>query len=236
MPDVSHFKRKLPGNLRNVLGVERAGKLKRIRNAFETEVPPPHAFLRWMLQNPQRLRWPTARNGKKQSYCDPTQDRRQKFMAGDAEVSSKGLSELENHGVKGSRRKWWAFEGWTSVDCLLETERLMLFVEGKRTEGISRATAWFPSRNQIIRNVEVARAWADGKKNYAVLICAETPVELPPEAWKESLPHLSESERVEMQSHFLGCVTWPIIAKELCGNMQLPDNLDDAVTLCLSFR
>jgi hypothetical protein len=39
-----------------------------------------------------------------------------------------------------SGRRWWAFEGFTSVDCCLESESALLFIEGKRTERLSKAT------------------------------------------------------------------------------------------------
>jgi hypothetical protein len=63
-------------------------------------------------------------------------------------------------------------ERFTSVDCLLETKSLLLLIEGKRTEAVSDSTDWFPGRNQVIWNLEVAQALAAGR-NFAVLICAE---------------------------------------------------------------
>jgi hypothetical protein len=39
--------------------------------------------------------------------------------------------------------------GHTEVDCWLETERLLLFVEGKRSESLSASTHWYPKRNQL---------------------------------------------------------------------------------------
>jgi hypothetical protein len=38
------------------------------------------------------------------------------------------LSELGRLGASGSRRKWWAFEGFTSVDFFLETDALLLLI------------------------------------------------------------------------------------------------------------
>jgi hypothetical protein len=52
---------------------------------------------------------------------------------------------------------------------------LACLIEGKRTEPISDSTDWFPGRNQIIRNLEVAQALVDSRKNFAVLVCTETP-------------------------------------------------------------
>jgi hypothetical protein len=237
LPQVSRFERKLPGNLRKVLGNERAKKLKWLRTAFEKDFPPTHEFLRWMLKNPQRLQWPTAENGKERTFSTATRTRRKRFMGGDAEVSLEGLRELETHGVSGSRRKWWAFEGYSSVDCWLETEHFVLLVEGKRTEAISRATDWFASRNQLARYVEVARAWAQERgKSFGVMLCAEIILNFPSSAFDDSWPHISNPAREEMRRHYLGCITWEQIRRELCPEMTLPDGLDEAVAFCTKFR
>ena len=73
---------------------------------------------------------------------------------------------------------------------------------------------WYPDRNQIIRNLEVAQALANGR-NFAVLLCAERPEELPEKAWTKGLPHFSPAEIKELKRHYLGCATWATIAKEL---------------------
>lgn len=146
-----------------------------------------------------------------------------------------GLKALARYGARGSRRKWWAFEGFTSVDCFLETDSLIVLIEGKRTEGVSAATDWFIRRNQIVRNVEVARSLARGK-DFAVLVCAEGKIELTDQDWTNSLPHLSLPEVDILKEHYLGWTTWSAVASRLCPGLALPDRLDDAVTLCQSFR
>jgi hypothetical protein len=134
-----------------------------------------------------------------------------------------------------SQRKWWAFEGFTSVDCILETENYLLLIEGKRTERISNSTDWFPKRNQVVRNVEVARYLANGK-NFGVMVCAETLVELAEEVWAESLPHLLDSDRAELKLHYLGCVTWSAIVNRLCDGIALPRDVNTAVEMILGVR
>ena len=122
---------------------------KGARACFEYPVPPSISFLRWLLSNPDQLHWPKGRAGQ---FGAETAEWRRRLIDGTREdqagAMEEGLGELDTHGVEGSRRKPWAFEGWTSVDCCLETERLVVFVEGKRTEQISQSTAWFPRRNQ----------------------------------------------------------------------------------------
>jgi hypothetical protein len=104
--------------------------------------------------------------------------------------------------------KWWAFEGFTEVDCYLETDRFLLFVEGKRTEPLSESTVWYKGRNQLIRNLEVAEELA-GTKDYGVMLISEDPMPEPTHAEVDtSLPHLSPEHRDELMKHFLGCRTW----------------------------
>ena len=62
--------------------------------------------------------------------------------------SSTRLGPTRGHG------KWWVFEGRTAADCLLVTDRLALFIEGKRTDRIAPATSWYPWRSQLVRNLE----------------------------------------------------------------------------------
>ncbi len=228
--------RPLPAILRKVLGPERAARIGCIRQTFEEEAPPTESFLRWLIKNPDQMQWPRDRHGVERTFGASTQHKRKSLLGGDPRVQDEALGALTVCGAMGSRRKWWAFEGFTSVDCWLETERLLLFVEGKRTEDVSAATDWFPKRNQVIRNLEVARALAKEDQTYAVLICAENDVQIPEHAWAESLPHMCVGEQEELRSHFLGCVTWGAIARDLCDGMKLPDRLDEAVDFCQRFH
>jgi hypothetical protein len=234
-PELARFDLSIPGPLRTALGPERAARVGRIRNAYEAEIPPSAEFLHWLLEHPERLVWPTTRNMER-VYGPPTQKKRKRLVAGESAARDEALKELAAVGVGKSGHKWWAFEGFTSVDCRLETETLLLLIEGKRKESLSDSTAWFPGRNQVIRNLEVAQALAAGRKNFAVLLCAETLIELPEAAWANSLPHLSPAEIEELKHHYLGCAAWPAIAQQFCPGLQLPDNLDDAIALCLRFR
>lgn len=236
LPELAWFDLAMPGPLVKVLGASRMERLKTIRNAYERDIPPSAAFLHWLLHNPDRLVWPRDTGGRERVFADSTNERRRRLLAGDTKVRDEALSELDCSEVEGSKRKWWAFEGFTSVDCLLETERLLVLIEGKRTEGISKSTDWFRGRNQVIRNLEVARAMAGATKEYAVLLCAEKHIELPDAAWCDSLPHFSEQDINELQRHYLGCTTWPEIVRSLCPDLQLPDTLDEAIACCLNFR
>jgi len=235
-PKLVLYECELSGPLKNVLGTTRATTVGNIRNAYESEIPPSDMFLKWLIEHSEKLTWP--RKGKKEIiYGEATQTRRKALMAGNRQIIDEALTEHARLGCKGSRRKWWAFEGFTSVDCVLETNDLIVLVEGKRTEPVSASTHWYPQRNQVIRNLECAREIAMRKnKNFAVLLCAERSIEIPDVAWIESLPHMSGKERSELKKHFLGCVTWGSIASMLCKGLMLPDTIDDSLTLSRNFK
>lgn len=183
-----------------------------LERCFEFSVPPGEPFLRWLLQNPDRLTWP-ASEGHRVIYGATTQKRREALvgLAGEParkEIQGTALRALDEKGPERSARQWWAFEGFTEVDCCLETEKLVLLIEGKRTESLSESTAWFQGRNQLHRNLEAARDMSHGRE-YGVLVISEEDV---PEAAfgdpASGLPHLSIADRSELMSHFVGCVTW----------------------------
>jgi hypothetical protein len=228
MPALAARERLLPPPIATVLGSKAAARIGRIRTAFEKEIPPAAPFLRWLIEHPDRLSWPQNKS-EPLRYGESTESKRRSLIAGTLDTRAEALEALAMHGAAGSRRRWWAFEGFTSVDCYLETENLLVLIEGKRTEPIASSTAWFPSRNQIIRNVEVAKALADGRKDYAVILCAETQTPLAENLWSESLPHLSEAERNDLRSHYRGCVLWKDIVQAICPTVRLPESVDDAL-------
>jgi hypothetical protein len=92
------------------------------------------------------------------------------------------------------------------VDCAIFTSTTIVFVEGKRTErGASRKTSWYPTRNQVIRNLDSARALASatGLDYYVLLLVEEANANDPriaeattvtaPETVDASLPHLDSA-------------------------------------------
>lgn len=131
-----------------------------LEGAFERRVPPPSAFLRFLIENSTDLgeAWVGKQKGR---MSDETRRLRKLLIEdGDNRIRQRALLELDAMGGVGSKKMWWAFEGFTEVDCLIETEKLVLFIEGKRTETLSCATDWFPKRNQLARNLECARQYA----------------------------------------------------------------------------
>jgi hypothetical protein len=123
------------------------------------------------------------------------------------EAMTEGLHQLAVIGAKKSAHRWWAFEGSTKVDCFIETDKVRIYVEGKRTEPLSSATAWFPLRNQFVRNLEAAHEHAAGK-NFACVVMSESPIEVTSDQIAEGLPHLTPDEREKLLRHYLGNITW----------------------------
>jgi hypothetical protein len=186
-----------------------------LENCFEYSVAPPERFLRWLIMHPERMTWPQGRNGQ---FGAATQYKREALFGKlgieeQSRVQEEALAELDRLGCTGSKRKWWAFEGFTEVDCFLETNQMLLLIEGKRTETLSGSTAWYPGRNQLLRNLETAQALA-GEKSFAVIVATEELIEPISEVEiGSSLPHFSSVEREDLMKHYLGCVTWENICE-----------------------
>ena len=100
------------------------------------------------------------------------------------------------------------------VDCVLMTDKLVVTVEGKRTEPLSPATDWYPKRSQLVRNLEAAKQLANGRC-WASLLVSETALlegtdghldaVLP-----DSAPHLDAAERAQLHGAYLGNLTWQL--------------------------
>ena len=151
--------------------------------------------------------------GGRVTYSATTQALREALVGfkGDSarsEAQTSALRSLDRNGPEKSSRQWWAFEGFTEVDCCLETDKIVLLIEGKRTETLSESTAWYSGRNQLHRNLEAARDLAAGRE-FSVLVIGEE--EIPEVALgkpETGLPHLNAAERAELMTHFFGCLTW----------------------------
>jgi len=93
------------------------------------------------------MKWPVQR-GQKKKFGHTTQNWREKLFGLHGNENQnlaieEAASNIEINGAENSRRRWWAFEGFTTVDCCLETDELLLFIEGKRKDTLSRSTEWY---------------------------------------------------------------------------------------------
>ena len=73
-------------------------------------------------------------------------------------------------------------------------------------------------------------------KEFYVLLFTEGPLEVRAQAFKDSLPHLTETGQEALAAHFLGYVTWDTVRKSLCPRLELPSDLAAAVALCRHYR
>jgi hypothetical protein len=197
-----------------------------LEECFEHRLPPPEKFLRWLIEHPGEMSWP-----EEEISAEPGQRRREELFGhhgfkAAAAARAEAIAQLDAGGADGTNGKWWAFEGFTQVDCLLETENLILLVEGKRMEKLSVSTRWLEGRDQLLRSLDVAAAAAERKnKEYAVILLAEDYVDgIPVRGAAASLPHLSEWEQARMLGHYLGCVTW----RAALSAVFFPDTVEEA--------
>jgi hypothetical protein len=190
----------------------------RLGKIFERTVAPPVDFLRWLIAHPDRMHVRDPINFGAKS--ETSREWRSKLFSGDALLVSEAQQEAERQLAKRAaqrgRQKWWAFEGFSRIDCGLITDKCVLFIEGKRTETISPSTLWFEQRSQLWRNVEVAREFA-GAKQFGVVLALESEQEgvaaldASAQSLVPSYPHLLPEQQSELQRHLLGFVTWAAI-------------------------
>jgi len=187
-----------------------------LERCFEKNIPPPRRFLEWLVENPGGMNWPRDGRGNPVRFGEGTQRKREMLFGYHGrkvqiEVQREARASIRDKGAAGSRKKWWAFEGFTKIDCCLETDKIVLLIEGKRAEDVSVSIEWYEGRNQIIRNLE-AGAQLYGDKKFGVLVIAEETIDITREEVIRSLPHLTPAERAGLMEHFLGCVLW----EEVC--------------------
>lgn len=191
---------------------ERTGKI------YGRTVAPPAAFLRWLLEHPDRMQVRDRETfGAKSAVA---QEWRRRLFSGDealvVEARDAGLELLGQRLAQRGRNKWWAFEGFTRVDCCLISSQCVLFVEAPRTEPAASSTLWFPDRSLLWRNVEAAKELA-GVKQFGVILAVETEDEGAEalgdaaSTLEKSCPHLEPDERAELSRHLLGFVAWPAV-------------------------
>jgi len=172
------------------------------------------------------MKWP-----KDKKYSEQTEYKRRRLLNNDPTVISEALILLRNNHVRNPNRDWWVFEGFTKVDCLIETENLVLAIEGKRTEeGPSLSIDWYPQRNQLVRNLEALKQYGKSKEYALILIDEEGNYQLEESMFIASLPHFSSEERTELRKHYLGNITW----KQVCiatgiNYSELPNTINDLI-------
>lgn len=215
-----------PENIGTLLPTETPSEHSdRLGKVFERTIAPPLAFLRWLLNNPEsmQVRDSVSFGAKSES----AQHWRRKLFASNLqdvnEAQREGLAQLEKRLAQRGRNKWWAFEGFSHIDCCLVTETCVLFVEGKRTESVSPSTLWFKQRSQLWRNVEAAQEFAGGRQ-FGVILAVEqhsegvAALDVAAGSLVASYPHRNTAEQAELSRHLVGFVTW----SEIVARFDLP--------------
>lgn len=187
----------------------------------ERSLSSPLELLEWLVCNITKEQ--VARSSDK----GETRKKRKALASGDPDVLCEAL-RLLREGKRG--RQWFVLEGQSRPDAYLETDSLVLVVEGKRTEpSPTNDTEWMQYRPQLIRHMDAAWEVA-GRRVVLGLLLVEGKTDDPlsvPKMWLQdieknlqddqlasSLPHRSEQERQEIGAGVLGAATWQRVCHE----------------------
>jgi hypothetical protein len=199
---------------------------------FEVQVPPDRRLLSWCIEHPDQLTPPSvsqpptqAEQRRRSLICDEPPGTR-------SAVQAQARKRVANDPI--GRPAWWRFERATEVDCVLATDRLVLCIEGKRGERLSRKTEWLSGRHQVARNLEAASRLAGVHRFFAVLVCVENKGDpfADPAFVRSSIgiasPHLFHSERAALADAYLGELCWDEVCDALGLNVSdLPSTVAD---------
>jgi hypothetical protein len=187
----------------------------------EKKLDPPVALLSWLIRHPGK-----PLSGDLSS--DPTtREKRRQWIEGSRDLIIEGLGLLRNNP---DGEDWHIFEGQTQPDVYIETDDLIVVIEGKRTEKEpTTATKWMEVRSQMLRHLDCAWEIRGNKQLFGFFIVERNglSVDIPPQ-WKKStadtispkmiassLPHRGPEEQKEIASCFIGVTTWQRVCQEL---------------------
>lgn len=196
------------------------GRVEQVHLDPEYAAPPTTARLAWMIRNISRL---VPQDGKvwRQPY-----DR-----VSDADQTAKALKLLDAGEHKGIPREL-VFEAASHADCLIECEKAVIWIEGKRFDWISPCQKWDVTRDQISRNLEAVWSLAAPQgKDYCMIICHEHPLKHHEQllvdgyragTWVGGWPHLSQKQRREFGLR-IGTLNWSRMTELWPGMLELPE-------------
>lgn len=188
---------------------------------YERSLAPPLELLEWLVCNITKEQVATS------SDKGETRKKRKGLASGDPNVLCEAL-RLLREGKRG--KKWFVLEGASRPDAYIETDTLVLVVEGKRTEPMpTNDTEWMQYRPQLIRHMDAALEVAEGRVVLGLLLVEgkiDDPLSVPKnwlrdsekhlehEQLASSLPHRSDQERQEIGAGALGAATWQRVCHE----------------------
>lgn len=154
--------------------------------------------------------------------------KRKALAARDPRTIADALGQLRS---KRRGRRWFVLEGESRPDAFLETEELVVCIEGKRTEaGCTTSTTWMRSRSQLVRHMDAAMEQFPNKRVLGLLIVegdGDATAVTPSTHWQNesaaqyardmldrSLPHRQVEERSAIEAGVLGVTTWQAVCSE----------------------
>jgi hypothetical protein len=194
----------------------------------EARLAAPPGLLRWLLENAEEPRDAAAWGRKPE-----VKENRRRVVDRDAATLAQALRNLEER--RPSPRAWYVLEAPSQPDVYLDSDDIVIVVEGKRTETApTTSTAWMKVRHQMLRHLDAAWEHRAGRRIYGLYIveavAASNPCE-PPFTWhaavestisdevlRGSLPHRTPDERSQIASALLGVTTWQAV----CDEFQIP--------------
>jgi hypothetical protein len=192
----------------------------------ERRLDPPLTLLQWLVANLSAPKsddlWGSA----------ATREKRERLVERDPATIAEALRLL-----RGPRAThvWYVLEGQSQPDACLQTETLLVVIEGKRTERTATSmTTWMPRRSQMLRHMDAASEIRGDRRVVGLMIVegqSGAYAMVPSEYWlkeakdqvlertlADSLPHRSADERIQIADGFVGVVTW----QRVCAEFALP--------------
>jgi hypothetical protein len=212
----------------NVAAPENPGRLvpahERWWGKKERRLQPPLALLEWLVENIT----PAAIAASDQSEAAR---KRRLLASGDESTlrdAIRGLRSGKTH------RMWYTLEGRSAPDAFVETDQIVLVVEGKRTEAsCTTKTTWMTERSQLLRHMDAALEISGDRQVFGLLLVEGDPADpmTPSKFWRDqarsqisdplvasSLPHRTVTERDRIVSGVLGAATW----QRVCSVFGIP--------------
>jgi hypothetical protein len=203
---------------------ESSGRPLVVHLEMEHAEPASPRRLAWLLRNRELIKPRRSR-----AHWD---DRRARVDAhSDLDVTLEKL----DRGDAGNVARELVLEGKSHADCLIVSERRVIWVEGKRTDWLAEGTDWDERRDQLARNLEAAAAVAARHDvDYCVVLCHETELSAAESAlvagYRDGtlvagVPHISDADRVAFRRR-IGTVRWSQLAARWPSLLQLPQLQD----------
>lgn len=179
------------------------------RGAFEYPALPARELLGWFIDHPERL------SRAADEDATPETVRLRRALLDDDPPGARARAQDRAHDLLRRRAAfgdaWWRFEQPHTADCLLITDRLVLLAQGA-ADASTPATPWFPQRTALVRDLEAAQRFAEGRKAWGVLVLgieddAEEADALARQV-AEGAPHLDREARRELAAGYLGGLGW----------------------------